>query len=109
MFRNISVTIGLILGLATFAASAQAASEAVRCVQNELNALGYDAGVADGLFGPKTFDAGEQYREYMHSRYGSNGWSQPALTSYNAGHICAQIADAHPSTAIFFTQFKNSQ
>lgn len=94
------VTIGTIVT----ATPAMAASEAVRCVQSELNELGYTAGQADGLFGNTTFQAAEDYRERMLAN--SPGWSQPPLTEQNAALWCEQVAEAFPQISQHFDAFK---
>jgi len=87
--------------LAVMASSpASAASEpGIACVQNQLNALGFDAGSADGSIGPNTRAAAEEYRRWMSGGAGSDGWSQPALNALNGEQWCRRIAVDHPETA----------
>jgi len=68
---------------------------AVRCVQQQLNRLGFDAGTADGIIGSRTFGAAESYIRYMKAGAGEPGWNQPDLTAANARHWCEKVADAH--------------
>jgi peptidoglycan hydrolase-like protein with peptidoglycan-binding domain len=93
----------MLLGSLFFALPAFAASEAVRCVQHQLNALGYEAGPADGLFGGKTANASEAYRQDMSEA--NEGWRQVALTEKNAVFWCEKVAEAHDAAQEFFEAY----
>lgn len=97
MTRVFSISIALWL-VATSVAIA--ASDTVRCVQNELNDLGYDAGAADGLLGGKTISAGDKYIAYMKAN--NPGWNMPRLNKGNADHWCRSVASANSSVAKYY-------
>jgi hypothetical protein len=84
---------------AVSASAAMAEQPGILCVQNQLNALGFNAGVADGTIGQKTRNAAEQYRAWMTGGAGEAGWSQPALTALNGESWCEEIGKAHPEVA----------
>lgn len=88
-----------LLAAVALPAAALAAEPGIACVQNQLNALGFDAGRADGSIGPLTRSAAEEYRRWMMSGAGGEGWSQPALTALNGDLWCKKIATDHPETA----------
>jgi hypothetical protein len=75
----------------------------VRCVQNQLNALGFNSGRPDGTIGPRTRQASEEYRAWMAGGAGGDGWNQPALTALNGQAWCEQAAKDHPEVARFVT------
>jgi len=75
------------------------AAKYIGCVQKQLNALGFDVGAADGSIGPLTRTAAEEYRRWMSSGAGGEGWSQPALTTLNGEQWCRKVAEDHPETA----------
>lgn len=79
--------------------SASWAQPGIQCVQNQLNALGFSAGSADGSIGPKTRAAAEEYRNWMMSGAGGANWSQPPLTALNGEFWCDRVGDAHPAVA----------
>jgi subtilisin-like proprotein convertase family protein len=87
------------LAIVTSTAAVEASEPGIACVQNQLNALGFDAGSADGSIGPNTRTAAEEYRRWMSGGAGGDGWSQPALTALNGEQWCRQIAVDHPETA----------
>lgn len=91
--------IAVLAALAISATMAQAAQPGMRCVQNQLNTLGFDAGTADGLIGAKTRAAAEAYREWMTTT--NEGWAQPVLNGSNGQFWCHQISEAHPDVAKF--------
>ena len=84
---------------AVSASAALAEQPGIRCVQNQLNALGFNLGVPDGTIGQRTRAAAEQYRAWMAGGAGEAGWSQPALTALNGQAWCEEIAQAHPEVA----------
>jgi len=103
MIRVSSFVISLFAGILILTGSAQAASKAIKCVQHQLNDLGYNAGPADGSFGRTTFEAGERYRNYMSTTY--EGWAQPELTLRNADFWCKQVAAANNNVAKYYAAF----
>lgn len=88
-----------LLAVVASTVGASAAQPGIACVQNQLNALGFKAGVADGSIGPNTRTAAEEYRRWMFNGAGGEGWTQPALTALNGELWCRQIAADHPETA----------
>jgi hypothetical protein len=80
-------------------ASPAIAQPGILCVQTELNALGFNAGPADGAIGARTRQAAEQYRLWMSGGAGPAGWNEPALTALNGETWCAKIAADHPEVA----------
>ncbi|MEO8683504.1 MAG: tetratricopeptide repeat protein [Devosia sp.] len=74
---------------------------AVKCVQNELNALGYDAGPVDGSVGGRTLAAAYQYILAMKAQ--DPTWNDSIVTSSYAKHWCEKVAEAHPDVARFWT------
>lgn len=88
-----------LLAVVTSTAVAAASEPGIACVQKQLNALGFDAGTADGSIGPNTRSAAEEYRRWMSGGAGDEGWSQPALTALNGELWCRRIAQDHPETA----------
>lgn len=87
--------------LLAFAAPAHADQPGIRCVQNELNALGFMSGVPDGSFGPQTSQAAEEYRTWMINGGGNTDWNGPPLNGANGEAWCAQVAKDHPEVARF--------
>jgi hypothetical protein len=93
----------LSLGLGATSAQAQAPSNttAVKCVQQQLEKLGFDPGPTDGLVGGQTFRASETYIRYMRAN-AEKGWAMPSLYSGNAAHWCEKVAEAHPKVASYW-------
>lgn len=79
------------------------ASDAVLCVQKQLNALGFDAGSEDGQFGSQTRQAGERYRQYMTKKYA--GWGSSPVSRGNASEWCKQIPNANPKVMKIYKDF----
>lgn len=71
------------LWLVVFCSTASAASETMRCVQNQLTALGVKAGVADGYLGPQTQRG---YSEFL--ARDTPDPLPPKLTPSNAVAVC---------------------
>jgi TPR repeat protein len=101
----VGLTLALTLATAT---AAMADTAAVRCVQKELNALGFEAGPTDGKVGVRTFLASEAYIRYMKAN-AEVGWAKPSLNDDNARHWCEKVAEAHPAVAPFWRELKASQ
>jgi subtilisin-like proprotein convertase family protein len=97
--RNTLLATSVLLAIAASPAVSSASEPGIACVQNQLGALGFDAGGADGSIGPLTRSAAEEYRRWMSSGAGGEGWSQPALTALNGEQWCRRIAEDHPETA----------
>ena len=93
----------LSLGFGATGAAAQATTSAtaIKCVQQQLDKLGFDPGPADGLVGGQTFRASETYIRYMRAN-GEKGWAMPSLYAGNAAHWCEKVAEAHPKVAPFW-------
>ena len=101
-----SVTVAALLaglGALGFATPAAAEQAGIRCVQNQLNALGFNSGRPDGTIGPRTRQAAEDYRQWMRDGAGGSSWNQPALTALNGQAWCAAVAADHPQVAKFVT------
>ncbi|WP_421759407.1 proprotein convertase P-domain-containing protein [Devosia sp.] len=99
MKRSVSVIIGLCLMFFGTIDLAAAEQPGIRCVQNQLNALGFSLGTADGTIGGKTRTAAEAYRAWMSGGAGEPGWSQPPLTALNGEFWCEKVGQAHPEVA----------
>lgn len=92
----------LSLGLGATSATAQAtATDAIKCVQHQLDKLGFDPGPADGLVGGQTFRSSETYIRYMRAN-AEKGWAMPSLYAGNAALWCEKVADAHPKVATYW-------
>jgi hypothetical protein len=96
-------TAALAVGLGAFGMATHAFAEqpGIRCVQGQLNALGFNSGRPDGTIGPRTRQASEEYRTWMADGAGGDGWNQPALTALNGQDWCEQVAKDHPEVARF--------
>jgi hypothetical protein len=88
----------------TFPKAAPTSADAVRCVQDELNALGFDAGTADGVLGNRTKKAGEEYVLFMKSK--DAGYVMPTITVDNARLWCQTVAQQNPTVARFWDAIK---
>jgi len=95
-------------GSSAIARAAEDAVGAVKCVQRELTALGFETGLADGLVGVKTFLASEAYIRYMRAN-GEKGWAQPGLNVDTARLWCEKVAEAHPKVAPFWREFAEAE
>ena len=99
----------LSLGLGATSATAQATNtDAVKCVQHQLDKLGFDPGPADGLVGGQTFRASETYIRYMRAN-AEKGWAMPSLYAGNAAHWCEKVAEAHPKVASYWQDVKQAE
>lgn len=90
----------IILALTIFlsiSSRAEAASEDLQCVQEQLNQLGFDAGPSDGLIGKRTVNASNQYVAKMKSNYPD--WSMPQLSNETAALWCQKVSEANPNLA----------
>jgi subtilisin-like proprotein convertase family protein len=96
---NTLLAASVLLAIAASPVISVASEPGIGCVQKQLNALGFDAGRADGSIGPLTRSAAEEYRRWMTGGAGGEGWSQPALTALNGELWCRQITKDHPETA----------
>lgn len=99
--KHISLLLASICLLFGASTSASWAQPGIQCVQNQLNALGFNAGSADGSIGPKTRAAAEEYRNWMTNGAGGANWAQPPLTALNGEFWCDRVGDAHPAVAKF--------
>jgi hypothetical protein len=94
--RSFAVLAGIVvagLASATVPAFAQA-HPGVRCVQEQLNILGFDAGTADGLMGGKTRGAAT---EYLSGETVAEGL--PELSTASAMDWCVALAGVHAEVA----------
>ena len=71
----------------------------VKCVQEEFNALGYEAGTADGKMGAKSRNAAEKYAAFMAEK--TPGWVMEPLSNDSAALWCEKVAEAWPDVAQF--------
>lgn len=91
------VTVWLSTAIVLASGSAVVASSAdMRCVQQQLSFLGYEAGTADGLIGRKTRAAAA---EYAASKGAASGLSD--LTHDTARQWCTALSKANPELAAF--------
>ncbi len=79
-------TFVLAIFFCTQAAFADVARDMARCVQNQLNDLGFDAGPADGSIGPRTLQAARAVQERHPLR--SLAADLPPLNRYSAVSWC---------------------
>lgn len=103
MKRSIAIALTALTFALCSGSSAMAEQPGIRCVQNQLNALGFNSGKADGSIGAQTRKAAEDYRKWMSDGAGEKGWSQPALTALNGEFWCKKVGEAHPEVAKFAT------
>ena len=96
-----------ILATLFLTSSAAFGSEEVICVQKQLNALGYAAGVEDGKLGRDTKNASIAYLEFMRNR--EDGWNKPNLTRKNANFWCKQLASAWPKASKFYSEMLDAK
>ena len=101
MNRTVAAGLGALLLTFMTMNCALAEQPGIRCVQNQLDALGFKAGVADGTIGTATRAAAEEYRAWMSGGAGGAGWSQPPLTALNGEFWCQKVREAHPEVAKF--------
>jgi TPR repeat protein len=105
----ISAALGIALGCAaTVAGAAEPATDAVRCVQKQLNALGFEAGSVDGLVGVKTFLASEAYVRYMRAK-GEDGLARMAFNVRRAHEWCEMVANDFPTVAPYWYALQDSE
>jgi len=104
-----TAALGLALGCSTAVATAtESGADAVKCVQKELNDLGFGAGFPDGLVGVKTFLASESYVRYMRANAeGTRGL--PGLGIGTAREWCEGLAADHPKVASFWEALQASE
>ena len=93
------------LGVALFAGTANADTNANICAQSELNALGYYSGEINGKLDAATKAAGEQYIVYMKAH--NPGWNQPSLTNATGVLWCRQMSAARPDELAKFEMAYN--
>ena len=98
----------LIAIVAGTSGSAFADADAVKCAQKQLNTLGFQAGLPDGIVGVKTFLAGEMYIRFM-TATAERGWKQPSLTRNTALLWCEKLAEAHPKVAVYWKVYERQQ
>lgn len=98
----------LMIGVIGSASAALADTASVQCVQNQLRALGFDAGPSDGIVGVRTFLAGEAYIRFMKAN-AELGWAQPALNDGNAAHWCEKVAEAHPRVSSHWNRLQREE
>jgi hypothetical protein len=80
------------------------ADEAMKCVQSQLNDLGYDAGAPDGQIGKKTKAAAQAYITSM--KENNPGWNMPLIEPSNARFWCEKVADAWPQVNSYWVALK---
>ena len=79
------------------------------CVQKELSQLQFYSGPIDGLVGPGTRHAGDQYIAWMKGGAGGAGWNQPPLTAGNADFWCEKVAGGHSEVAKYYKAYLKGQ
>lgn len=77
---------------------------AIVCVQDELNALGFNAGTADGVLGGKTQQAAAAYVQF--AKQSDASFVMPSVTADNARMWCETVAKQNPAVARFWTAIK---
>ena len=98
----------LIAVVAASSGSALADDAAVKCAQKQLNTLGFEAGLPDGIVGVKTFLAGERYIDFMTAN-AETGWKQPSLSAATAPLWCEKVAEAHAKTAVYWQMYQQQK
>lgn len=98
----------LIAVVAASSGSALADDAAVKCAQKQLNTLGFEAGLPDGIVGVKTFLAGERYIDFMTAN-AESGWKQPSLSAATAPLWCEKVAEAHAKTAVYWQMYQQQK
>lgn len=88
--------------------AALADADAVKCAQKQLNTLGFQAGLPDGIVGVKTFLAGEMYIRFMTAN-AEPGWKQPSLGPNTASLWCERLAEANPAVAVYWKVYERQQ
>lgn len=84
-----------------FPSPAHASEEPVRCVQEQLNRMGFPTGIADGLMGKKTKSASISYIAAK-----KKSLELPELSSKTARHWCKELASTYPELAELWTALK---
>lgn len=87
MNSSYTKTIAAAVAFLLFPIAAAASDDNVLCAQQELGGYGFDAGVADGLFGGKTAQAAEDFSEANPAIQEEFG----VLTVANAGPWCEAL------------------
>lgn len=100
--------LGVALGVPVSAGAAESGPDAVRCVQKQLNALGFDVGVADGVVGVKTFLASEAYTRFLRAN-GEGGSVRTPLSVRSAREWCEMVADDSPKVAPYWDALQDSE
>ena len=77
---------------------------AIVCVQDELNALGFNAGTADGVLGGKTQQAAIAYVQF--TKQTDAAFVMPEVTADNARMWCETVAKQNPAVDRFWTAIK---
>lgn len=105
----VTAALGFTLGCsATVANAAESGPDAVRCVQKQLNALGFDVGVADGVVGVKTFLASEAYTRFLRAN-GEGGAVRTPLSVRSAREWCEMVADDYPTVDAYWEALQDSE
>lgn len=104
-----TVALGLALGDSVSTANAaESGPDAVRCVQKQLDALGFEVGVADGVVGVKTFLASEAYIRFLRAN-GEGGSVRTPLNVRSAREWCEMVADDAPRVAVYWEALQESE
>ena len=92
-----NLRIAVVMGVLLAFPSVVLADDAMKCVQSQLNELGYDAGAPDGQLGKRTKLAGLKYIEFMKAN--NPGWNMPPIDASNARLWCEKVAEAWPNVS----------
>lgn len=105
----VSAAVGMALVCSTtVSGAAESGADAVRCVQKQFNALGFEVGVVDGVVGVKTFLASEAYTRFLGAN-GEGGSVRTPLSARSAREWCEMLADDDRKVATYWQALQDSE